>query len=62
MKLHAQMYIVGGLGIVLSMLSGTLQDGHLVISAPWDAVIKLSALLCIAAWFVEGFDIWKEQR
>ena len=64
MKLHAQMYLVAAVGIVLSMANGQLVDNgaHLLITSPWDSIIKLSSLLAIAGWFVEALDIWHNEH
>ena len=63
MKLHAQMYLVAGIGMIVALLNGQLVEGgaHLLITWPWDIVIKLSALLAIGAYFVETVDILRSK-
>lgn len=64
MKLHVLMYVISVLGIAISMLNGTPVEGgtHLLIAAPWDSVIKASAVLGIAGWFAEAAHLWRRER
>jgi len=63
MKLHVKMYLIAAIGFFIAMFNGQLIDGgrHLLIISPWNKIIILSAILAIAAWFVEGVDIWRSK-